>query len=134
MGDEETVLNGDLYLHQGEWKVSEAAGKSLVREMVGKPEPVPIEAYARKIEPQYRPFANAAEFATHRDKWVKAKVSLYAPGYAAKIDAYCDRGVYSVTGDTARLESWQYAFDKLLFEDGTPFGIATTEKEATCAK
>lgn len=76
-------------------------------------------------EIQYRPFANAAEFEPWRDcMWVKAKRHrAEVPGYRAKIDCYCDSGIYQVIGDTAKIVSWQQAFDELEFENDTPFGL-----------
>jgi hypothetical protein len=59
--------------------------------------------------PQYRPFANAAEFKPHRDKWWRVKTetedACHPPHY------YSDR------------HDWQRSFDTLVFEDGTPFGV-----------
>lgn len=52
LGNDEMVLDGDVYLHLGEWKLSEAAGGNLVCSMINKLKHEPIEAYARKIEPQ----------------------------------------------------------------------------------
>jgi hypothetical protein len=66
---------------------------------------VPIDPPA----PQYRPFANAAEFKPHRDKWWRVKTetedACHPPHY------YSDR------------YDWQISFDTLVFEDGTPFGV-----------
>ena len=77
---------------------------------------------ARKID-RYRPFANAAEFAPHRDKWVIPKCEKSYPGYHGQIDCYLDAGIYSVMGNYAKIETWKHAFDVLQFEDGTPFGV-----------
>ena len=82
------------------------------------------EAYAivRKIAKpkQYRPFANAAEFEPHRDRWIKRKNSL---GSASNFSGYGDKGVV--------MHGEVFTFDGLFldhtFDDGTPFGIEVTE-------
>jgi len=72
----------------------------------------------RKIEKpkQYRPFANAAEFEPHRDRWWKKKndpYHIYPPAYYN--DSYSG-GIH---------------FERCLvdrtFDDGTPFGVEVTE-------
>lgn len=75
----------------------------------------------RKIEKpkQYRPFGNAAEFAPHRDRWVRLKVN----GAVSRIQTYFDskafiRDVYF---------SWVEGFECLEFDDGTPFGVEVNE-------
>jgi hypothetical protein len=107
----DTWQEGDEYKGSAKWWTSFAGNYSK------------DYTYRRKIEPQYRPFANAEEFKPYRDKWVIAKHSGYESGYAGRIDVYLDEGVYSVKNNIARVESWKHAFDALLFEDGTPFGV-----------
>ena len=76
----------------------------------------------RKIEKpkRYRPFANAAEFEPHRDKWLKPKSNV---DHRVKTHSYNDRKHY--TGDIG--DTWQAMFDDFEFEDGTPFGVEVTE-------
>ena len=73
----------------------------------------------RKIEKpkRYRPFANAAEFEPHRDKWLKLK--LGGGDHRIKTHSYNDRKHY--TGDDGN--TWKEMFNDFEFEDGTPFGI-----------
>ena len=77
----------------------------------------------RKIEKpkRYRPFANAAEFEPHRDRWLKQKSGN--GDHRIKTHSYNDRKHY--TGDIG--DTWQTMFDDYEFEDGTPFGVEVTE-------
>lgn len=75
----------------------------------------------RKVA-KYRPFANAAEFAPHRDRWVQrlCKVTEGVTG-CYHVEAYDDTGVWTSEG-----QRYTYAdmFDEgRLFDDGTPFGV-----------
>lgn len=68
----------------------------------------------RKIEKpkQYRPFANAAEFAPHRDRWWKKTTGenrTYPPCYYN--DSYYG-GLH-----------FDRCFVDRIFDDGTPFGV-----------
>lgn len=74
----------------------------------------------RKKDKQYRPFANAAEFEPHRDKWLKLKSHA---DHRIKTHSYNDRKHY--TGDVG--DTWQTMFAEYEFEDGTPFGVEVTE-------
>ena len=65
-------------------------------------------------EPVYEPFANAAEFAPHRDKWV---MRLDGDG-CYRFNGYDDTGVWSVNGT-------RYTYKDLFrfrFDDGKPCG------------
>jgi len=64
-------------------------------------------------EPQYRPFANAAEFEPYRDKWVLEGSRKCRP------TVYCDTFV-EVNGTTYE---WDEALLVLKLTDGTPFGV-----------
>jgi hypothetical protein len=66
-------------------------------------------------EPKYRPFATAAEFRGHRDRWWKnkGKKMLFPPAN------YND---HSYAG-----WSWEELFENCEFEDGTPFGVLENE-------
>lgn len=115
------VVDGDRYLSpDGVWYLSTAYGESVEALIRAKLAIV----YARKIEPQYRPFANAAEFKPFRDRWIKYK----GRSAVSRADFYSNEGLFSLEGDYARLISWERAFDLLEFEneDGQlprPFGV-----------
>lgn len=76
----------------------------------------------RKIEKpkQYRPFANAAEFEPHRDRWFRAKGD---PDHCISTTAYNDRGHWTVK----KHDTWEVMLERYTFDDGTPFGIEVTE-------
>ena len=81
----------------------------------------------RKIpkQPQYRPFANAAEFAPHRDRWIRRS---YPDRQEAKgcfrVSSYND----CMFWHGGNSETYQEAFeDGRQFDDGTPFGVEVTE-------
>ena len=64
---------------------------------------------------QYRPFANAAEFAPHRDRWWRFKDEsdeLFRTYY------YSDK--------SHMWHDWHQSFDKKVFDDGSPFGVEVT--------
>jgi hypothetical protein len=74
----------------------------------------------RKIEKpaRYRPFANAAEFKPHRDRWWRYNDSedsgrVYPPA------------AYSKFGPQG--SNWEQAFSYRVFDDGTPFGVKVYE-------
>lgn len=77
----------------------------------------------RKIEKpkQFRPFANAAEFEPHRDKWIKRK----SGNVYHRIKTHSYNNLKHYTGDIG--DTWQTMFDDYEFEDGTPFGVEVTE-------
>lgn len=66
--------------------------------------------------PKYRPFANAAEFKPHRDKWIVRKDGK--PGAHRS-------GTY---GDSGSIFSFEHMFDSFMFEDGTPCGVLETSE------
>lgn len=77
----------------------------------------------RKIEKprQYRPFASAAEFEPHRDRWIRRihEGELGAKG-CFRVSGYDDLGIFNLT----KHESYDLMFDDgRQFDDGTPFGI-----------
>ena len=73
------------------------------------------------LEPTYRRFANAEEFAPYRDKWV-----LYNQA-TRRILSYNNYGVIIAQanwGDSGvRFITFETAFKEFRFEDGTPFGV-----------
>jgi hypothetical protein len=81
--------------------------------------PMPNYVYIVPIdppEPQYRPFANAAEFEPHRDAWVRRK-----EGSFCKVASYEDYG--ATMGTCATVWKYKELFDEWEFADGTPFGV-----------
>ena len=62
--------------------------------------------------PQYRPFANAAEFMPHRERW-----------WRCKNDTTTIRPPTNYSNEGHRGYDWDYAFQTKEFEDGTPFGV-----------
>ena len=73
----------------------------------------------RKIEKpaKYRPFANAAEFEPHRDRWWRFNDT--PDGLIFPHSPYNDNGPSGCT--------WQQAFNGRVFDDGTPFGVRIDE-------
>lgn len=72
-------------------------------------------AILRKVErpKTYRPFANAEEFKPHRDRWWRMK--------SESVDCCHPPVFYSDNND------WGRAFDLLVFDDGSPFGVEVSE-------
>ena len=67
------------------------------------------------LEPTYRPFKSADEFALFRDKWIIEKSSQIR----MKIFQYEKNGAVIFNS----LSGWKTLFEYMTFEDGTPFGI-----------
>lgn len=76
----------------------------------------------RKIEKpkRFRPFANAAEFEPHRDRWFRP---ICSPDQCILTTAYNDRGHWTAK----KQDTWEDMFELYTFDDGTPFGIEVTE-------
>ena len=76
----------------------------------------------RKIEKpkRYRPFANAAEFEPHRDRWVRYR----GDDYGGSRVAFYDNTHARIDDD---FDNWNGHFKDYTFDDGTPFGIEVTE-------
>lgn len=70
-------------------------------------------------KPVYRPFASAAEFAPHRNRWVVPKACSVPKGLAFLCSIYSDNGVYTESGTIG----WAGMLRDFKFEDGTPFGV-----------
>ena len=72
-------------------------------------------------KPQYRPFANAAEFEPYSDRWIqRRKQGEYLSG-SYRVSGYDDMGVW---GDRGLRQTYKEMFDDgRTFADGTPFGI-----------
>jgi hypothetical protein len=73
---------------------------------------VPIDP-PKPPEPQYRPFANAAEFEPHKNKWWRYK-SMTATDYYPPV-FFGDKGHGK--------QHWADSFENKVFEDGSPFGV-----------
>jgi len=84
-------------------------------------------AIVKRIEPTYRPFANAAEFMPHRDRWVKSKLDLSSHNRVGRVVQYDDQRAYFTNGEAHSSRDWDYLFKHMVFEDGTPFGIDATK-------
>ena len=81
----------------------------------------------RKIDKpkQYRPFANAAEFEPHRNRWIKQSyIDDSCEVGCFRVHRYDDKGVYNVGEHFTYQEMFD---DGKCFDDGTPFGIEVTE-------
>ena len=83
----------------------------------------------RKIEKpkRYRPFANAAEFEPHRDKWLVFFDYEYSDlsDQKSRVLVYGDDRFW--IGEDGSVYDWNEAFKSWQFEDGTPFGVEVTE-------
>jgi len=90
----------------------------------GEPRQVRLPVYGfraivRKVErpKTYRPFANAAEFEPHRDRWCRI--------------GDCDSRVQNVTNERVYFRyskfTWEQAYIEITFDDGTPFGVEVSE-------
>ena len=76
----------------------------------------------RKIEKpkRYRPFANAAEFEPHRDKWIRRSHTGSDIAGCFRVLAYNDTEIW----DSWSKQTYHQMFhDGRQFEDGTPFGV-----------
>jgi hypothetical protein len=77
-----------------------------------------VHPIIEKIEQpkQYRPFANAAEFEPHRDRWWRFK---------KESNEFFRTYYYS---DKSHMgHNWHESFAQKVFDDGTPFGVEVTE-------
>jgi len=88
----------------------------------------------RKIEKpkQYRPFANAAEFEPHRDRWVYSAEQRddNQEGAESPEDGHSKITTYSKHGVT--IDGYAFCFDTafryfVFDDDGSPFGVEVTE-------
>jgi hypothetical protein len=81
---------------------------------------VPIEQ--PKPAPQYRPFASAAEFMPHADRWI-TRSFLICPDHAGafRCSAFDDYGIWERDKRTSYSELMSEG--RKFADDGTPFGI-----------
>jgi hypothetical protein len=98
------------------WGVSGKEWLKLNRDLVEYPRLlvyiVPIDPPAPP-EPQYRPFANAAEFEPHKNKWWRYK--------SADNDEQIPPALFN--DKIHGVQYWQDSFENKVFSDGTPFGV-----------
>lgn len=128
LGRDEVVADGDLFIKRApagndyDWRT---ASVDHLGTTVGYLVDIyHIACFARKIEPRYRPFANAAEFAPHRDRWVRLKSDT---SMQMRVVCYNDRVVW-IESDRVTGNRYGYVFDRFVFEDGTPFGVLDTNE------
>jgi hypothetical protein len=100
---------------KGEWFMDEDTGRTSVALFDWSRG---IRVILEKIQQpkQYRPFANAAEFAPHRDRWWRFK------GESDELFR-----TYYYSDKSHMWHDWHQSFDKKVFDDGTPFGVEVTE-------
>lgn len=124
MKDEETIRHGDMFWQGGAWnQTGIAVSEITVAEALAKYARYMITSYARKIEPVYRPFANAAEFAPHKGKWLMSRIGNNH-SFRQLITSFDDDGVW----DDNKSISWEDMAKQYKFEDGTPFGVLDTKE------
>ena len=120
MNGDETIRHGDMFWQSGSWKdtvigVSEISVEAALKKYAR----YRITAYARKIEPKYRPFASAAEFEPYAEKWIGRFEGCVAKPGAWRPIGYSDEGIYP----DSSVMKYSDAFELLKFKDGTPFGV-----------
>ena len=76
---------------------------------------VPYFAIEKVKEPEYRPFANAEEFAPYRDRWFIDKHD----SDIVRVELYCNSGITEVRGYC----SYDELLNSYTFDDGTPAGV-----------
>ena len=107
-----------------EWFIDAYDGKPLLATCdVGRR----VRAIIEKTEQpkQYRPFANAAEFESHRDRWVEYTSPNYGDCSMYRVSAYTSERVWLGPDNVGR--TYKEAFHCLRFADGSPFGVEVTE-------
>ena len=108
-------------LSQGEWFV-DSEGRIVQWVYPGGSNEKKI--IVRKIEKPktYRPFANAAEYLPH---WGKPVAIDLGTGFDSVVSV-SRTGVYIAVGTSVVLYTYREAFERLKFDDGTPFGAEVT--------
>ncbi len=110
----------------GDWSIGFLDGKRCAVRLAIK---VPNSPKIRKIEKpkRYRPFANAAEFKPHRDRWIRFASDDSSACW--KVSWYRDDGVFLNHGPERRHLTFGLVFEEWTFDDGTPFGVEVTDGE-----
>jgi hypothetical protein len=100
---------------KGEWYIDND-GTPYLQPLSESVYPHPI---IRKIEKpaKYRPFANAAEFKPHRDRW----------WYRDDQDGRRHFPPASYSDHAHNGANWKHRFETSFFDDGTPFGVQIDE-------
>tara|TARA_R110000868_G_scaffold184392_1_gene425919 strand:+ start:93 stop:707 length:615 start_codon:yes stop_codon:yes gene_type:complete len=122
--DDERIKEGDKVLQRGIWEMLQRGiwEKSIAHSYTVKSQLSKLSlAYARKIEPTYRPFQSASEFKPHRDRWITWKVDGEPHPHLQRIGAFNDSVVWPACASTGT--GFANAFEKWTFEDGSPFGM-----------
>ena len=86
-----------------------------------------VRAIIEKIEQpkKYRPFKDAAEFETHRDRWVEYTSLNCGDCSMYRVSAYTSERVW--LGPDNGGKTYKEAFHCLRLDDGSPFGVEVTE-------
>jgi hypothetical protein len=83
------------------------------------------------VPKKYRPFANAAEFKPHRDRWVKIVSEDNNCGCQLEESVGDELSIHGCSEHSVCVwEGWMTygdAFKCFVFDDGTPFGVEVTE-------
>ncbi len=108
----ETLAGAYSCTPAGKYYCSNSDGRDLVEHL---PDCDSFTWVKPKPKPVYRPFASAAEFAPHRDKWIKR---VDGPG-CFRAGAYDNSCIFA--GDN--VTPYQFYFEHTTFDDGTPFGV-----------
>ena len=74
-----------------------------------------IEKVKEEPKGEYRPFANAEEFAPYRDRWFIDKHD----SDIVRVELYCNSGITEVRGYC----SYDELLNSYTFDDGTPAGV-----------
>ncbi len=113
----ETIVKGDEYFANGKWV---SCGPAIIGDRFCEVEnagllPAFQTQFVRRRLPRYRPFANAAEFEPHRDRWIQQKT-----GHRGRVTGYTENCVFH----SDKSVSWDHLFKHCVFDDdGTPCGV-----------
>lgn len=110
-------LRGDGRIEKCEFSHCSAFKNYVIIRKIEKP---------NKIEKpkQFRPFANAAEFRPHRERWMTHRENTAVGEF--QVVEFNDIGIWC--NCMKKLMPYKTAFEiGLRFDDGTPFGIEVTE-------
>ena len=120
--DDERIKEGDKVLQRGIWEMLQRGiwEKSIAHSYTVKSQLSKLSlAYARKIEPTYRPFQSASEFKPHAEKWLRhCKTKTIG-----RVGNYSDYGICTLDDGSWKLHTYEQCFKVLTFEDGSPFGM-----------
>jgi hypothetical protein len=114
-------------VHHGEWRLMDDGS---IRQWLTIGPSTGWAVVLRKIEKPatYRPFANAAEFKPHRDRWLTRKDKsdpTHLDG-ACRVVAYCDNHLWWADGRNSTYKE-ELDHGRCFDDDGTPFGVKIDE-------